>query len=57
MAKEKARPAAEEVLQDILIVQLALAGLTGHQIRETVGVGMERVTRLVKHLKRKTKNG
>jgi len=39
-------------LRDLLIVQLALAGLTRHQIRETVGVDMNRVTRLVKHIKR-----
>jgi transposase-like protein len=43
---------AAEVLRDMLIVQLALAGLTRHQIRETVGVDMNRVTRLVKHIKR-----
>jgi transposase-like protein len=49
-----AQPAVGEVLRDILIVQLALAGLTRHQIRETVGVDMNRVTRLVKHIKRST---
>jgi transposase-like protein len=43
---------AAEVLRDMLIVQLALAGLTRHQIRETVGVDMNRVTRLVKYIKR-----
>jgi transposase-like protein len=43
-----------ELLRDMLIVQLALAGLTRHQIRETVGVDMNRVTRLVKHIKRGT---
>jgi transposase-like protein len=47
-----AQPEAAEVLRDMLIVQLALAGLTRHQIRETVGVDMNRVTRLVKHIKR-----
>jgi hypothetical protein len=31
---------------------LALAGLTQHQIRETVGVDMHRVGRLVKHIRR-----
>lgn len=51
-AKRSLRPGAEELLRDILIVQLALAGLTRHQIRETVGVDMNRVTRLVKHIKR-----
>jgi transposase-like protein len=44
----------EDILRDILIVQLALAGLTRHQIRETVGVDMNRVTRIVKYIKRST---
>jgi len=54
MAKENssAQLGVAEVLRDMLIVQLALAGLTRHQIRETVGVDMNRVTRLVKHIKR-----
>jgi transposase-like protein len=54
MAKSNtsARPGTEEVLRDMLIVQLALAGLTRHQIRETVGVDMNRVTRLVKYIRR-----
>lgn len=43
---------ATEILRDMFIVQLALAGLTRHQIRETVGVDMNRVTRLVKYIKR-----
>lgn len=56
MVKEKAsnpaaKQGAEEVLKDILIVQLAVAGLTKHQIRETVGVDMNRVTRLLKYIK------
>lgn len=50
--KQTARPASEDILRDILIVQLALAGLTRHQIRETVGVDMNRVTRVVKYIKR-----
>lgn len=47
------RSGAEEALRDLLIVQLALAGLTRHQIRETVGVDMNRVTRLVKYINKK----
>jgi len=56
MAKgnSSAQPGVAEILRDMLIVQLALAGLTRHQIRETVGVDMNRVTRLVKHIKRGT---
>jgi transposase len=47
-------PGLEEILRDLLIVQLARAGLTRRQIRETVGVGMNRVTRLVRYVKRDT---
>ena len=50
--KASARATSEDILRDMLIVQLALAGLTRHQIRETVGVDMNRVTRLVKHIKK-----
>jgi hypothetical protein len=52
--KTAARPESEEILRDMLIVQLALAGLTRHQIRETVGVNMNRVTRVVKYITRGT---
>ncbi len=56
-AKKKApRPVAEDILRDILIVQLAGAGLTQHQIREVVGVDMHRVARILKHMKRPGKN-
>lgn len=51
-SKQASRPVSEDILRDILIVQLALAGLTRHQIRETVGVDMNRVTRVVKYIKR-----
>jgi hypothetical protein len=33
-------------------VQLALAGVPQHQIREIVGVDMHRVGRIAKHLKK-----
>ena len=55
-AKQSSRPATEEILRDMLIVQLAAAGLTRHQIRETVGVDMNRVTRVVKYIKRRPKD-
>jgi transposase-like protein len=48
----RSTPATEDTLRDMLIVQLAVAGLTRHQIRETVGVDMNRVTRVVKYIKR-----
>jgi transposase-like protein len=48
----------EELLRSMLITQLAMAGLTQHQIREIVGVDIHRVNRIVKHFKkvRKTEN-
>lgn len=58
MPIKKKRPVqtTEDLLRDILIVQLGLAGLTQHQIREIVGVDMNRVNRIVKHLKQERKN-
>lgn len=42
----------DELLRDLLIVQLGLAGLTQHQIRKIVGVDIHRVNRIVKHFKK-----
>jgi hypothetical protein len=50
MAKESNR--TEELLQDIIIVQLGLAGVPGHNIRQIAGVSMDRVTRILKALKK-----
>ncbi len=50
-AKKPTKPTAEELLRDLMIVQLGLAGLRQHAIREIVGVDMHRVNRIVKHLK------
>ena len=50
--KQKNEQTTEELLRDLLIVQLGLAGLTQHQIREIVGVDMHRVNRIVKHFKK-----
>jgi hypothetical protein len=59
MPKAKSNSSAEALLREVillqqnqLIVQLAVAGLTQHQIRETVGCDMHRVVRIVKHLKK-----
>jgi len=41
-----------DVLRDLLIVQLALAGVDNHSIRKIAGVQMSRVTRISKILKR-----
>lgn len=52
VATKKREQTTDELLQDLLIVQLGLAGLTQRQIREIVGVDMNRVNRIVKHLKK-----
>jgi hypothetical protein len=40
------------LLQDLLIVQLALAGVDNHSIRKVAGVQMSKVTRISKILKK-----
>jgi len=42
-----------DLLRDLLIVQLGLAGVKQHTIREIVGCDINRVSRIVKHLKQK----
>lgn len=49
MAKEKV--SAEDILRDMFIAQLGLAGVPQQQIREIVGVDIHRVSRIVKRLK------
>lgn len=51
-AKQQKQQGVEDLLRDMMIVQLALAGVTQHQIREIVGVDMHRVSRIAKHLKK-----
>lgn len=53
--KQKKEQTTDELLRDLLIVQLGLAGLAQHQIREIVGVDIHRVNRIVKHFKKTTK--
>ena len=43
------------ILKDFLILQLGLAGVPQIEIRKIVGCDIHRVNRIVKHLKRKTK--
>lgn len=43
----------EDLLRDLMIIQLALAGVGQHKIREIVGGDIHRVTRIAKHLKRR----
>jgi hypothetical protein len=43
--------ATVELLKDILIVQLGVAGVAQQSIRAVVGCSNERVNRIVRHLK------
>ncbi len=53
MARAKqSKRSVEDLLQDIIIVQLALAGVGQHQIRQIVGVDIHRVSRIAKNIKR-----
>jgi hypothetical protein len=42
---------AVELLKDILITQLGIAGVPQHSIRKIVGCSINRVNGIVKHLK------
>lgn len=53
--KQRKEQTTDDLLRDLLIVQLGLAGLTQHQIREIVGVDIHRVNRIVKHFKKVNK--
>lgn len=50
--KRKKENTTDDLLRDLLIVQLGVAGLTQHQIREIVGVDIHRVNRILKYLKK-----
>ena len=43
---------AAELLKDLLIVQLAKAGVVQHEIRKVVGCDMHRVSRIARVLKK-----
>jgi hypothetical protein len=49
----------EDLLRDMMIVQLLLAGIGQHQIRQIVGVDIHRVSRIGKLIKKpkETKGG
>lgn len=55
MAEKRKKREADtyELLQDMLIVQLGLAGVPQLQIREIVGVDTNRVNRIVKYLRKR----
>ena len=44
---------ATEILKDILIVQLGMAGVRQQDIRSIVGCDINRVSRIVRHIKTK----
>lgn len=47
------QPTVEELLQNLIIVQLAIAGVGQRQIRKIAGVSVERVNRIAKLIKQK----
>jgi hypothetical protein len=49
---KKKEQSIEDILRDLMIVQLGLAGVGQLQIREIVGVDIHRVSRIVKHFKK-----
>jgi hypothetical protein len=51
MAKEKSGN-VEDLLRDMMIVQLLLAGVGQHESRQIVGVDIHRVSRIAKLLKK-----
>ena len=50
--REKKPESVEDLLRDLMIIQLGLAGLSQHQIREIVGVDIYRVNRILKYFKK-----
>lgn len=49
------RDSIVNALKDLMIIQLALAGANGHAIRQIAGVSMARVTRILKVIKKRSK--
>lgn len=55
MSKQKKTESPDKLVglvQNLLIVELARAGVSQPQIREIVGVDMVRVSRIARHIKR-----
>lgn len=50
--KQKKETPLEDLIRDLMIIQLGLAGLGQREIREIVGVDIYRVSRIVKHFKK-----
>jgi hypothetical protein len=56
MAAKKQKPQTDlntELLQNLLIVELAKAGVSQPQIRQILGCDMHRVSRIARHLKKR----
>jgi hypothetical protein len=51
---KSAEPDTVELLRDILIVQLGVAGVQQQKIRAIIGCDINRVSRIVRHLKVKS---
>ena len=49
--KTQKKATTEDLLRDLMIIQLGIAGIPQQQIREIVGVDIYRVNRIVKHFK------
>jgi hypothetical protein len=53
VAKSSSNPkTTEDILTDMFIAQLGIAGVPQLEIRKIVGVDIHRVSRIVKHLKK-----
>ena len=50
-SQKQEKKATEELLRDLMIIHLGLAGLPQQDIREIVGVDIVRVNRIVRHFK------
>ena len=55
MAKKSEEASVLSTLQDLLIFQMASKGVTQSQIREAVGLDMNRVSRIAKLAKKSAK--
>jgi len=51
--KQSKQRSVEELLQDLIIVQLALAGIAQTEIRKIAGVDMNRVNRIAQLIKKR----
>ncbi len=50
--KKKSEKSLEDLIRDLMIIQLAVAGLGQREIRAIVGVDANRVAAIAKHFKK-----